>query len=57
MGESFKSNEILNRPKLWWGLVDIFGVQFLEVWRCQRVCGDALWALFALGRPPQEAYP
>jgi hypothetical protein len=57
MGESFKSNEILNRPNQSWGLVESFSVQLLEVWPGQRVYWDAFWASFALGHPPQEAYP
>jgi hypothetical protein len=52
MGESFKSNEISNRPMQWWGPVD---VQFLEVWHGQFVYCDASWGPFAPGRRPQEA--
>jgi hypothetical protein len=56
MGESFKSNEISNHPKQWWGLVNIFGVRFLEVWRGDRLCWDAFWGPFA-PRLLQEANP
>ena len=57
MGESFQSNEILNRPKQWWGLLDTFGVQFLKAWHGRCVYRDAFWAPVAVGRSPQEAYP